>query len=299
MTEPPAGPAARTTGGAGDGTPPETGTRTTRAAAPERHAPGTTVAEAGNGAADGATRAEVCVTACAEAFRGDGEILAAGIGGAVTVLGARLARLTFEPELLTHDGTCLLTGDVPPLGERPQAVEGWLPFREHLWLVLNGRRHVMLGASQIDAYGNTNISCIGDWARPSAQLLGVRGAPGNTRCDTTSYWIPQHSPRVFTERVDMVSGVGHDRGAREIRVVVTNLAVLDFATPERRMRLRSVHPGVTVDEVVAATGFDLAVPGEVPVTRSPDADEARLIRDVLDPRGLRDREIPPPKEARR
>lgn len=245
-----------------------------------------------------ATRAEVCVAACAEAFRGDGEILAAGIGGAITVLGARLARLTFAPDLLTHDGTCLLTGDVPPLGEHPGSVEGWLPFREHLWLVLNGRRHVMLGASQIDAHGNTNISCIGDWARPSAQLLGVRGAPGNTRCDTTSYWIPRHSPRVFTEKVDMVSGVGHDRGAREIRVVVTNLAVLDFAAPGRRMRLRSVHPGVTAAEVVAATGFALAVPDEVPVTRAPDAEELRLIRDVLDPRALRDREVPPAKEPR-
>jgi hypothetical protein len=61
----------------------------------------------------------VCVVACAEAFRGDGEILAAGIGGAVTVLAARLARLTFEPDLLTHDGVCLLTGDVPALYPQP------------------------------------------------------------------------------------------------------------------------------------------------------------------------------------
>lgn len=231
--------------------------------------------------------------ACAEAFRGDGEVLAAGIGGAITVLGARLARLTFEPDLITHDGTCLLTGDVPPLGEPPARVEGWLPFREHLWLVLNGRRHVMLGASQLDPYGNSNISAIGDWARPAAQLLGVRGAPGNTRCDTTSYWVPKHSPRVFVERVDMVSGVGWDRGAHEIRVVVTNLCVFDFATPDHRMRLRSVHPGVTVREVLGATGFAPVVPADVPETRSPAAEELRVIREVLDPRGLRDREVPP------
>jgi acyl CoA:acetate/3-ketoacid CoA transferase beta subunit len=240
-----------------------------------------------------ATRAEVCAVACAEAFRGDGEVLAAGIGGAITVLGARLARLTFEPDLLTHDGTCLLTGDVPPLGEPPARIEGWLPFREHLWLVLNGRRHVMLGASQLDAYGNSNISAIGDWARPKAQLLGVRGAPGNTRCDTTSYWIPKHSPRVFVERVDMVSGVGWDHGAHEIRVVVTDLCVFDFATPDHRMRLRSVHPGVTVTDVVEATGFELTIPADVPETRSPTAEELRVIRDVLDPRGLRDHEVPP------
>jgi acyl CoA:acetate/3-ketoacid CoA transferase beta subunit len=235
--------------------------------------------------------ADVCAVACAEAFRGDGEILAAGIGGAITVLGARLARLTFEPDLLTHDGTCLITGDVPPLGAAPAVVEGWLPFRDHLWLVLNGRRHVMLGASQIDRYGNTNISCIGDWSRPKAQLLGSRGAPGNTRCNVTSYWIPKHSPRVFTETVDMVSGVGWDRGAHEIRVVVTNLAVLDFATPDHRMRLRSTHPGVGVADVVAATGFELDIPSSVPETRSP-TDEERRILGALDPDGRRHKEIP-------
>ncbi|MFG1612800.1 CoA-transferase subunit beta [Nonomuraea wenchangensis] len=236
------------------------------------------------------SRADVCVLACAEAFRGDGEILAAGIGGAVTVLAARLARLTFEPGLLTHDGVCLLTGDVPALGHPPEVVEGWLPFRDHLWLVLNGRRHVMLGASQIDRHGNTNISCIGDWARPKAQLLGVRGAPGNTRCDPTSYWIPRHTPRVFVPRVDMVSGIGTDRGARDLRRVVTNLAVLDFATPDGSMRLASTHPGVSVADVVAATGFELTVPAEVPVTREPTAGELDVL-DRLDPGRAREREV--------
>jgi hypothetical protein len=90
----------------------------------------------------------------------------------------------------------------------------------------------------------------------------------------------------------MVSGVGYDRGARELRVVVTNLAVLDFeGTAERVMRLRSVHPGVEVGEVVAATGFPLALPGEVPVTRAPTATELALIRDRLDPTGTREREL--------
>jgi len=89
----------------------------------------------------------------------------------------------------------------------------------------------------------------------------------------------------------MVSGVGYDRGARELRVVVTNLAVLDFETPERVMRLRSVHPGVEAGEVVAATGFPLAVPAEVPVTRAPTAEELGLIRNRLDPTGAREREL--------
>ncbi len=243
-----------------------------------------------------ATRAEVCVTACAEAWRGDGAILASPMG-LIPTLGARLAQLTFEPGLLLSDGQAYLlaAGDG---ADRP--VEGWLPYRSVFTMVAAGRRHVMMGASQIDRYGNQNISCIGDWARPKAQLLGARGAPGNTINHPTSYWVPRHSPRVFVGQVDMASGIGYDRAAElgpqagrfhEVRVVVTNLAVLDFATGDHSMRLRSVHPGVDVSEVTAATGFLLAVPDEVPVTRQPSADELALIREVLDPAGQREREI--------
>ncbi len=156
----------------------------------------------------------------------------------------------------------------------------------------------MMGASQVDRFGNQNISCIGDFARPKNQLLGVRGAPGNTVCHTTSYWVPKHSTRVLVEKVDMVSGVGNDRREGEagrfhdLRVVVTDLAVLDFATPDGAMRLQSLHPGVALDDVLAATGFDLAHDDDVAVTREPTADELTLMREVLDPKTLRDREVP-------
>jgi acyl CoA:acetate/3-ketoacid CoA transferase beta subunit len=230
-----------------------------------------------------ATRAEVCVVACAEAWRGDGAILASPMG-LIPSLGARLARLTFAPDLLLTDGEAYLV-------DADGGVEGWLPYAKVFTMLAAGRRHAMMGAAQIDRFGNQNISAIGDWKRPRAQLLGVRGAPGNTVNHPVSYWIPRHSPRVFTSHVDMVCGVGYDRGARELRVVVTNLAVLDFGTPARAMRLRSVHPGVQVAEVAAATGFPLAVPDEVPVTRHPTAAELDLIRGRLDPGGARDAEL--------
>jgi acyl CoA:acetate/3-ketoacid CoA transferase beta subunit len=229
------------------------------------------------------TRAEVCVVACAEAWRGDGAILASPMG-LIPTLGARLARLTFAPELLLTDGEAYL---VDPAG----AVEGWLPYAKVFTMLAAGRRHVMMGAAQVDRHGNQNISVIGPWKRPKAQLLGVRGAPGNTVNHPVSYWIPRHSPRVFVDRVDMVCGVGYDRGAHELRVVVTDLAVLDFGTPERVMRVRSVHPGVAVDDVVAATGFPLAIPGPAPVTRWPTAGELDLIRTRLDPAGAREAEL--------
>ena len=204
--------------------------------------------------------------------------------GADPSLGARLARLTFASDLLLTDGEAyLLDAD----GE----VEGWLPYAKVFTMLAAGRRHVMMGAAQIDRYGNQNISCIGDWKRPKAQLLGVRGAPGNTVNHPVSYWIPRHSPRVFTSGVDMVCGVGYDRGASELRVVVTNLAVLDFGTAERTMRLRSVYPGVEVGDVLVATGFPLVIPDEVPATRTPTTDELDLIRTRLDPGGTREREL--------
>ena len=247
-----------------------------------------------------ASRAEVCIVACAEVWRGDGEIVASPMAPIPTA-GARLARATFEPDLLLTDGEACFVAGTWALGQpAPGPVEGWIPFRSVFDLLWAGRRHVMMSPAQIDRYGNANISAIGDHGRPARQLLGVRGAPGNTMNHRTSYWVPRHLPRVFVPRVDMVSGVGYDRagaagpGARfhELRRVVTNLAVLDFGGPAHSMRLLSVHPGVTADEVVASTDFQLAVDGEVPQTRQPTTAELRLIREVIDPAGLRDGEVP-------
>ncbi|WP_198357596.1 CoA-transferase subunit beta [Streptomyces fildesensis] len=247
----------------------------------------------------GVTRAEYCVVACAEAWRGDGEILASPMG-TVPAIGARLAKLTFSPDLLLTDGEAMLIGDVPAIGGASELIEGWLPYRQHLAMVTGGKRHVMMGASQVDRFGNQNISCIGDWEQPKRQLLGSRGAPVNTLNNPTSYWVPRHSSRVFIARVDMVSGVGYDRAAaagktatrfHEIRRVVSDLAVFDFDTPDRSMRIRSLHPGVTAEQVQNATGFPLVIPADVPFTREPTDAELRLIREVIDPRGLRDREV--------
>jgi acyl CoA:acetate/3-ketoacid CoA transferase beta subunit len=223
----------------------------------------------------------VCAVACAELFRGDGEILASPMG-LMPSLGARLARLTFEPDLLLSDGEAtLLTAD--------GTVEGWLPYRAVFDVVAHGRRHVVMGANQLDRYGNQNISCIGPHASPKRQLLGFRGAPGNTVNHRTSYWVPRHSPRVFVPAVDVVSGVGYDRdgGAfHDVHRVVTNLCVLDFGGPAHAMRVVSVHPGVTLAEVEEQTGFPL-VADDPPETRSPTAAELALL-DRLDPDHARD-----------
>lgn len=240
------------------------------------------------------------MVACADAWRGDGEVLASAFG-AIPTIGARLARATFSPDLLLSDGEAALGVGTWAIDGQPAEVEGWLPFRQVFDVLWSGHRHAMMAPSQLDRYGNANISAIGDFHRPSTALLGMRGAPGNTVSHPCSYWIPRHGPRVLVPEVDVVCGVGYDRAAaagpaaarfHELRRVVTNLAVLDFATPDRRLRLASVHPGVTVAEVQAATGFPLAAGGAVPETRLPTAAELHLIRTVIDPRGKRDAEVP-------
>lgn len=244
-------------------------------------------------------RADVCAVAIAEAFRGDGEIVCNPIG-TTPMVGGRLARATFEPDLQMTDGEAtLIANDEAFEWPGGKVVELWNPYRAMFDIVWSGKRHVMMGATQVDRYGNTNIAAIGDYARPRTQLLGYRGAPGNTVNHTTSYWVPNHSPKVVCEKVDTVTGVGYDRGLtgrtaamHEIRVVVTNLAVLDFDTPDHRMRLRSVHPGVTAAEVQEATGFELVIPDNVPTSREPTDEELRLLYEVIDPLGLRLGEVP-------
>ena len=247
------------------------------------------------------TRGEICAVANADAFRGNGEILASCFGTAPAI-GARLAKATFEPDLLMTDGVCTVVDEPNPVsGPGHELVtEAWLPFRaifDHLW---NGNRHVIMAASQIDRFGNQNFACIGEHAKPKAQLLGMRGAPGNTISHITSYWVANQTAKVFVPQVDVVSGVGHDRASKlnkattqgfDVRFVISNLAVYDFETPTKAMRLKSLHPGVSVDDVVENTGFELVIEGDIPETRLPTDDEVQLIREKIDPKGFLNREV--------
>ena len=243
------------------------------------------------------TRAEVCAVACAELFRDAGEIMVSPMTNMASV-GARLARLTFSPDILLTDGEAQLLADTPALGAAG-AVEGWMPFGRVFETLAWGRRHVVMGANQVDRYGNQNISAFGPLQQPTRQMFGVRGSPGNTINHATSYWVGNHSKRVFTDEVDVVSGIGYDKvdannpAFRFVNVyrVVSNLGVFDFGGPGRTMRALSLHPGVSAEEVREATSFEVHGLDQAQETRLPTDDEARLIREVIDPKALRDREI--------
>lgn len=245
-----------------------------------------------------ATRAEIAATAISGLFVDSGEIMASPVG-VIPGIGVRLARLTHAPQLLMSDGEATLFADTPAVDEPFTEPEGHLPYRLLFEVMQNGKRHVVMGAAQLDQHGNQNLSAIGDRNQPTKQLLGARAAGTNTVTHAVSYWIAKHTPRVFVPKVDIITGVGvpTTSGAQryhDLRRVVTNLGVFDFSGPGHTLSIVSAHPGVDVAEIQAATSFDVHVADDICETRVPNPEELALIRDRIDPRNLREREVPTP-----
>jgi glutaconate CoA-transferase, subunit B len=240
----------------------------------------------------------------------DGEEIFVGTNLPVIRAGALLAHLHHGPNMrvmVAHTRTNLFH---TPVIEHFDVLTDWRAGRwaegyfndNEIVLYQKSRRDSVffVGALQIDPFGNSN-------------LIGLRGAdgrrfrmrgPGAIATTTNAshvrrfyLYANEHSPRVFVERCDFVSTVGWGgggAGAREAlglpgggpRYCVTPLAILDFDETSKRLRLASVHPGVTVEQVVAATGFALVVPDRVPVTEAPSAAELDVLRRRVDPHGL-------------
>jgi len=157
----------------------------------------------------------------------------------------------------------------------------------------------IVAPAQIDRYGNMNNNTIGEHARPKVRLPGSVGMPEiGVYHQKVLIYEPQHTPRVFVEKVDFISGLGQGFGGRKGRrekgiggggpvIVVSPLAVMDFEEETGFMRIRSLNPGVTVEVVQADTGFELVVPDSIPETEPPTRDQVDLIRNVIDPQGRR------------
>lgn len=245
------------------------------------------------------TLAELCIAAASEAWRHDGEILATGMT-LMPRLAAGLAKLNVNPALMLTDGENHFVSEPVPAGPRngyAPKIEGWMPFArtfDNLW---GGKRHAMVVPVQIDRFGQTNISVIGNHARPKAALLGARGYPSNSISHPNSYFVASHNTRSFVAgEVDFVCGVGYNPArwpdgkkpaGLDLRMVISDLAVLDFSGPAKAMRVVSLHPGVTFEEVQDNTGFALARPEDIPVTAAPTAEQLTIIRERLDPNNLR------------
>lgn len=242
--------------------------------------------------------AELMAVILARNFQ-DGEVVVMGAVPALPLAAARLAQATHAPHLWymvggsgTFNTEAMPASSCDPaLGNPP----GSLPLTDVVMLEGRGDAFDVFcsGGLQIDAYGNCNLICIGDWSRPKMRGPGTVGLPFVPAVKRSVIYTMAHNPRTLVERVDFVSGPGHPSGPEQERpyrqqgptLVVTPLAVLDFDPETRRMRLASVHPGVTVDQVAAATGFALPIGPNVPVTPAPtEAELAELRR--IDPAGV-------------
>jgi acyl CoA:acetate/3-ketoacid CoA transferase beta subunit len=248
-------------------------------------------------AADGCTVDEL-IAACIARQLADGEVVAQGIATPLVVAGYLLAKLTHAPDLQFASA----------IG---QAVcEDWAPLGlariEDLWLgkARMGGGFIRAAAEvlprfapkeffrpgQMDAQGNFNNVALGrDYRRPRMRLPGTGGIPDLTTFSDHVYtYVPRHSRITFVERVDFVSGLGHtpDRvQGSGPRYLVTDLGQFDWA--EGRMRLTTVHPGVTVEHVQRKTGFPLAVASDLHETPPPTVEDVRLLREQIDPLGVR------------
>jgi|TARA_R100000501_G_scaffold17919_1_gene34989 glutaconate CoA-transferase subunit B len=243
------------------------------------------------------TLADVAIVACADAFRGNGEIIASAFG-AIPRVGAGLAKLTHTPELMMTDGEAFLVEEPRVIGGKVETPElsGYMNYSRVFDIVWSGRRHVMIGPLQIDRWGQTNLSAIGDYNSPKIAMLGMRGLPGNSINHINSMYAGHHSKRMFVEgEVDVVCGVGYNpdrwapgmnRDAVDMRRIVTNLCVMDFEGPDHAIRVRSLHPGVTFDQVQEATGFPLLRADDLGESPPPTPEEMTVI-ERLDPKNTR------------
>lgn len=239
------------------------------------------------------------ICAAAQAWKSDGEVLATGIG-VLPRLAASLCMSSINTELMMTDSEAWLVSEPVPIGPRgdyqPRR-ETWMGFARIFDNVWGGKRHAMVAPTQIDRFGQANISMVGaDYRRPKVQMLGVRGFPGNSISHANSFFVPSHSTKVFVPgEVDMVASIGYNperlpRGYSlddiDIRQIISNLCVMDFGGPDHQPRILSLHPGVSVGQVQEATGFPLYVPAHIPETAPPTAAQLALIQQ-LDPHNLR------------
>jgi acyl CoA:acetate/3-ketoacid CoA transferase beta subunit len=251
----------------------------------------------------------------------DGDFLGQGTATPLVAAGYMLAKLTHAP----HCTITYTVGNAYSNAFFPVSVlyheKNVLDHALHCWsftdtvrdVVAYGRMNVELfRPAQIDMYGNTNNVVIGDYYAPTVRLPGCGGiCDATTAWDRIYYYVPKHEKAVFVGSVDFRSGRGHrprraqrrEGGTRQLgkgpTKVFTDLGVLGFDERSGRMRLLSLHPGVSLHEIKANTGFELLVPGHVANTEPATAEEIGVLNERVDPCGVRFLETLPNKERKR
>lgn len=230
----------------------------------------------------------------------NGQLVAHGIATPLVAAGYLLARLTHAPDLAF----------ISAIGQ--SVCRDWAPLGvatiEKLWISQGlmsinfvdavcsfiPRFHPIefFRPGQVDATGNfNNVFIGGSYERPRLRLPGVGGIPDITPFGENIFlYVPRHGRHTFVEKLDFTSGIGHDpttRPGKGPTYLVSDLAQFDFAPESGRMRLISIHPGESLGRLQAKTGFVFEYQEPVAETDSPTPEELRLLREVIDPMGIR------------
>jgi acyl CoA:acetate/3-ketoacid CoA transferase beta subunit len=228
----------------------------------------------------------------------DGEFVVQGLATPLVMTGYLLAKLTHAPNLFfasaIGQGLCQ---DWAPIGltrietlwlDKPMVSLGFVRSVAEILTVFHPKE--FFRPAQVDPHGNFNNVIIGsEYARPMMRLPGSGGIPDvTTFSDKVYLYVPRHSRAVFVQELDFVSGLGHsparEKGAGP-RYLISDLGQFDFA--RGRLRLTSLHPGVSLQKVQKKTGFPLELAEELRETRRPTTAELSKLRDEIDPLGIR------------
>jgi glutaconate CoA-transferase subunit B len=222
----------------------------------------------------------------------------------IPLAAGRLAQLTSAPRFDLQIGP-IIGPHMPELPSRwndatvySWAASGLIDGADNLDVFAKGGVDVgFVSGAQVDQYGNLNVTWLNGPGGRRIRLIGCLALPEHLACARRAVILADLDPKVFVPKVDYISGVGWLDGGRSReeagiaigggpQLVVTDKAIFDFAPETRRMRLRSLHPGVSLDEVIAAMGFRPETPAGIPVTEPPSPEQIRLIRTTIDPERL-------------
>jgi len=238
---------------------------------------------------------EMMTVAAARRLR-NGAVCFVGIG--LPSKAANLARLTSSPDvvLIYESGPIGAKPSVLPLsigdGELAETADTVVPTGEifRYWLQ-GGRIDVgFLGAAQVDRFGNINTTVVGDYHAPRTRLPGAGGAPEIAGSAKQVLIILKQSPRAFVEKLDFITSVGHGEGGDSRQRlglpgegpvgIITDLCILQPEAGSHEFVVTSIHPGVTREQIVAATGWAIRFADDVQTTEAPSDVELAALRDL-------------------
>lgn len=242
----------------------------------------------------GYTADEIMTIAAARQLR-DGVICFVGIG--MPSAAANLARLSHAPEvvLIYESGTIEAKPNLLPLSVADSELSETalsvvsIPEMFRYWLQ-GGRIDVgFLGAAQIDRYANINTTVIGDYRKPKTRLPGAGGAPEIATSAREIFVIMRMQPRAFVAKLDFVTSLGHGSGGNSRAAtgaqgrgptrIITDLGILEPKIESGELQLTSIFPGITLDRVRAACGWDLKIADPLAETSAPTVAELTCLRD--------------------